>query len=108
MKTISIISPCFNEADNVRACYDAVQALFAKGAPLAKYRCEHIFADNASTDGTVGILRELAARPEDQGDPQRPQLRTLPPPISTRFAAATGEAVLVFARRFAGPARDDP
>ena len=61
MKTISIISPCFNEADNVRACYNSVRALFAKGGPLAKYRCEHIFADNASSDGTVEILRELAA-----------------------------------------------
>src|SRR3569832_933564 len=61
MKTISIISPCLNEADNVRACRSAVQALFAKGGPLAHYRCEHIFADNASTDGTAEILREIAA-----------------------------------------------
>ena len=50
MKTISIISPCYNEADNVRACSDAVKALFAKGGPLAQYRYEHIFADNASSE----------------------------------------------------------
>lgn len=61
MKTISIVTPCFNEADNAAACRDAVAELFASGGPLAGYRREHIFADNASTDGTQDILREMAA-----------------------------------------------
>jgi hypothetical protein len=30
--------------------------LFAAGGPLANYEREHIFADNASQDGTVAIL----------------------------------------------------
>src|SRR3569833_203118 len=96
MKTISIISPCFNEADNVRACYDAVKALFAKGGPLTEYRCEHIFADNASTDGTVEILRDLAA--------EEPAVKVI---LSARnfgrfrsnfsaLSAAPGSAVLAF------------
>ena len=109
MKTISIISPCFNEADNVRACYDAVKALFAKGAPLAKYRCEHIFADNASTDGTVEILRELAA--EDPSIKVILNARNYGPFRSNFNAlrAATGDAVLVFLPvDLAGPAGDDP
>jgi glycosyltransferase involved in cell wall biosynthesis len=59
-KRISIVSPCFNEENNVQACYEAVRALFDK--PLAAYEREHIFADNASTDRTVEILRRLAAR----------------------------------------------
>ncbi len=59
-KTISIVSPCFNEESNVQACYDAVRTLF--NDPLAAYEREHIFADNASTDRTVEILRCLAAR----------------------------------------------
>ena len=109
MKTISIISPCFNEADNVRACYDSVRALFAKGAPLAKYRCEHIFADNASTDGTVEILRELAA--EDPGIKvilQRPQLRALPLQFQ-RASRRDGRCrARLFTGRPSGPAGDDP
>lgn len=60
MKTISIVSPCFNEQDNVAECYETVKALF--DGELAGYRREHIFADNASTDRTVEILREIAAR----------------------------------------------
>ena len=95
-KTISIISPCFNEADNVRACRDAVKVLFAKGGPLAEYRCEHIFADNASTDGTVEILRELAA--EDPAVKVILNARNFGPFRSNFNAlrAATGDAVLVF------------
>lgn len=61
-KKISVVSPCYNEQDNVRACYEVVRALFERELP--GYEREHIFADNCSTDGTVAILRELAA-----GDP---------------------------------------
>ena len=60
MKRISIISPCYNEEDNVEACHKAVADLFAPGAPLASYEREHIFADNASEDSTADILRRLA------------------------------------------------
>ncbi|WP_332810724.1 glycosyltransferase family 2 protein [Sphingomonas sp.] len=59
MKKISIISPAYNEEDNVRACYEAVRTLFE--GPLAGYEREHIFADNASADATADILREIAA-----------------------------------------------
>jgi glycosyltransferase involved in cell wall biosynthesis len=62
-KRISIVSPCFNEEDNVRTCYDTVKALFE--TQLSNCEREHIFADNASTDRTVEILRELAARDFD-------------------------------------------
>ena len=42
----------------VRACYERVKEIFAKD--LSGYRLEHIFADNASTDKTVEILRAIA------------------------------------------------
>jgi glycosyltransferase involved in cell wall biosynthesis len=58
-KMISIMTPCFNEEQNVRACYEAVRAVFAKELPGYEY--EHLFIDNASTDRTVPILRELCA-----------------------------------------------
>jgi glycosyltransferase involved in cell wall biosynthesis len=59
-KKISIVSPCYNEEDNVQSCYDTIKALFESG--LAAYEREHIFADNASTDSTVEILRQFAAQ----------------------------------------------
>ena len=58
-KLISVVSPCYNEENNVRPCYEAVRDLFAEKLP--DYDFEHIFADNGSTDGTVRVLRELAA-----------------------------------------------
>ena len=60
MKTITVVSPCYNEEDNVENCYEVVKAIFAKDLP--NYRCEHVFVDNASTDKTVDILRGIAAR----------------------------------------------
>ncbi len=58
-KLISVISGCYNEEDNVRECYEQVKQVFQE---IGRYRYEHIFIDNASRDGTVAILRELAAQ----------------------------------------------
>ncbi len=58
MKLISIVTPCYNEEENVEECYRRVRDLFAG---LGQYRYEHIFIDNASQDKTVEILRRLAA-----------------------------------------------
>jgi polyisoprenyl-phosphate glycosyltransferase len=57
MKLISVLTPCYNEEENVREIYEQVRRVFAG---LQRYRYEHLFIDNASTDGTVTILRELA------------------------------------------------
>jgi glycosyltransferase involved in cell wall biosynthesis len=59
-KRISIVTPCFNESDNVGECHAAVRRLFAERLP--DYDYEHVFCDNASTDGTAAVLRELAAK----------------------------------------------
>lgn len=58
-RRLSVVTPCYNEELNVRACRDAVRRIFA--AELPDYDYEHIFCDNASKDGTVRILRELAS-----------------------------------------------
>jgi glycosyltransferase involved in cell wall biosynthesis len=55
---ITVLTPCYNEADNVRTLYERVRAVFQ---PLTGYTYEHLFIDNASTDATVAILREIAA-----------------------------------------------
>ena len=58
MKTVSVVTPCFNEVDNVVELYERIRAVIAS---LGIYQYEHIFIDNASTDGTVAELRRLAA-----------------------------------------------
>jgi glycosyltransferase involved in cell wall biosynthesis len=59
IRTVTVLTPCYNEAENVRALIERVRAVFQ---PLAEYDYEHIFIDNASTDETVTILRDIAAR----------------------------------------------
>jgi glycosyltransferase involved in cell wall biosynthesis len=63
VKTISIVSPCFNEEDNVAVCHATVKAIFEDKLP--GYRRQHIFVDNDSTDRTAAILREIAASDPD-------------------------------------------
>ena len=59
-KTISIVTPCFNEEASVRECYETIKRVF--DTQLPGYDREHIFCDNASTDTTVEILRGIAAQ----------------------------------------------
>jgi len=58
MKTISVVTPCYNEEGNVREVYERVRALMLR---LGRYRYEHLFIDNASRDNTFAILKEIAA-----------------------------------------------
>jgi glycosyltransferase involved in cell wall biosynthesis len=60
---ISVVTPCFNEEDNVaelgRQVREIMESLPARnGEP---YTYEHIFIDNASSDRTVEILRAICA-----------------------------------------------
>jgi glycosyltransferase involved in cell wall biosynthesis len=57
MKLISIVTPCYNEEGNVEELYSRVKNVMA--SQLSHYRYEHIFIDNASTDNTVNILKEI-------------------------------------------------
>jgi glycosyltransferase involved in cell wall biosynthesis len=55
---ISVLTPCFNEEDNVEPLYHRIKAAFAL---LPGYRYEHVFVDNASTDRTVERVKRLAS-----------------------------------------------
>jgi glycosyltransferase involved in cell wall biosynthesis len=57
MRLISVITPCYNEAENVRDVYEQVRKVFDD---FPQYSFEHIFIDNASKDATVAILRDIA------------------------------------------------
>jgi len=58
MKSISILTPCYNEEANVEELYVRVRAVMTD---LGRYRYEHIFIDNHSSDRTVEILKGIAA-----------------------------------------------
>tara|TARA_Y200000002_G_C22626357_1_gene640453 strand:+ start:258 stop:1217 length:960 start_codon:yes stop_codon:yes gene_type:complete len=55
MKKISVITPTFNEEDNVSLMVEAISSVAKKEK---NYAFEHIFIDNASTDKTVDKIKE--------------------------------------------------
>lgn len=58
MKKISIFTPCYNEEKNVFALCMAVKKVMSN---MTQYEYEHVLSDNASTDQTWEILKELAS-----------------------------------------------
>ena len=58
-KTISVMIPCYNEEENVRAICEAVREQMIDCCSAYDY--EILFIDNKSTDGTRRILQELCA-----------------------------------------------
>lgn len=56
---ISITSPCFNEEGNIEELYRRVVKVMGT---LLEYDFEYVFIDNASTDQTAEILREIARK----------------------------------------------
>lgn len=92
-KLISIISPCYNEQDNIAPCYETVRDIFARYLP--DYDYEHIFADNASLDASLDELRRIATA--DRRVKVIANARNYGPFRSTFNAlqAARGDAVLV-------------
>ncbi len=58
-KLISIVSPCFNEEENMGELYARLLLIICN---YQKYDFEIIFIDNCSTDNTRQLLRELAVQ----------------------------------------------
>ncbi|MDR1739237.1 MAG: glycosyltransferase family 2 protein [Bacteroidales bacterium] len=59
MKKISILTACYNEEENIEILYKEVKKQMDM---LTNYEYEHVFIDNASTDRTVEILKNIAAQ----------------------------------------------
>ena len=57
-KLISIVTPCYNEEGNVEELHRRIAAQMEQ---FPHYDFEHIYIDNASTDGTVATIRRLAS-----------------------------------------------
>lgn len=99
-KLISLISPCFNEADNIEELYLRVSAVMDA---LPQYKFEYVLIDNASTDGTQEKLRAIAGRD--------PRVRVI---VNTRnfghirspywgFLQTRGDATILFASDLQDP-----
>lgn len=58
MREVTILVPCFNEEAVLEAFYEAVRSVTA-GLPAYGFR--FLFVDDGSQDGTLAILRRLAA-----------------------------------------------
>ena len=56
---ISIVTPCYNEEENVEVLHLQIVEAMTK---MPEYEFEHIYIDNASTDQTLPILRQMAAK----------------------------------------------
>ena len=59
MKHITVVTPCFNEEENVDAVYNETRRIFSM---LPQVTYDHLFIDNASTDTTVSKLRAIAEK----------------------------------------------
>lgn len=57
-KLISIVTPCYNEEENIDELHQRIVAVMA----TLPYDYEHICIDNASTDGTVRKIRDITAQ----------------------------------------------
>lgn len=57
-KLISIVTPCYNEIENIDELSNRIRAVME----TLPYDYEHIFIDNASTDGSAKKIKEIAAQ----------------------------------------------
>ncbi|MGI4815433.1 MAG: glycosyltransferase family 2 protein [Janthinobacterium lividum] len=60
-KLISIVAGCFNERDNIAELHARITAAMLQ---MPQHDYEIILIDNASTDGTVDVIREIASQDE--------------------------------------------
>ncbi len=56
-KLISIVTPCYNESENIEELYSRIAGVMR----VLPYDYEHICIDNASTDDTVSKLKRMAS-----------------------------------------------
>ncbi|MFN7684430.1 MAG: glycosyltransferase family 2 protein [Oligoflexia bacterium] len=60
MPKISVVTPCFNEEENVFEMCARIRALFE--SKLRDFDYEHIWIDNASTDRTVELIKQACSQ----------------------------------------------
>jgi glycosyltransferase involved in cell wall biosynthesis len=97
---VTVMTGCFNEVENVRELYVQIRDVM-EDQPGYEYR--HLFIDNASTDGTGDVLREMAA--EDSRVQVIINTRNFGPTRSPyhAFLNAEGDAVIPTVADFQDP-----
>lgn len=100
MPLVTVMTGCFNEVENVRELHAQIRDIM-EAQPGYEYR--HLFIDNASTDGTGDVLKELAA--EDSRVQVIINTRNFGPTRSPyhAFLTATGDAVIPTVADFQDP-----
>ena len=58
-KTINILLCTYNEEGNIDELYNRLSKIVAK---IPKYNFEYLFVDNASSDGTVKKIKQIAKK----------------------------------------------
>lgn len=56
MKLISIVTPCFNESENISELYERIKNVINNEK---NYAFEIIFIDNSSTDNSVSLIKDI-------------------------------------------------
>lgn len=88
--TLSVVIPCYNEAETLETCVEHVRAI--AGPDLA---LDVIIVDDCSTDGSAEIARRLEAGHDDVRVFQHPVNRGKGAALHTGFAEARGDFVAV-------------
>ena len=83
---VSIVIPTYNERENVRPLYDAIRSSLA-----GQWRCEIIFVDDSSPDGTAEEIRRLPTQHLPVKLLQRPAKLGLGSAVVEGFQAAQGD-----------------
>lgn len=63
MKTITVMVPTYCEEQNIMVLYERTKKVFRES--LSGYKCQILFVDNCSTDGTRDIIRSLCNQDKD-------------------------------------------
>lgn len=93
-KTISIITPCYNEEEGISICYETIKKIFC--TTLKDYNYEHIFCDNASTDKTLFILKQIAEQDKNIKIIVNSRNFGILKNTYNGVTSATGDAILLF------------
>jgi glycosyltransferase involved in cell wall biosynthesis len=93
-RIISVITPCFNEGVRVIECSKIINKIFAEELP--EYKLEHIFCDNASSDNTQELIKELCRQKDTTKAIFNSRNFGILPNTYNGVMAATGDAVIMF------------
>src|SRR4030042_6790016 len=73
MASVDIVIPVYNEEHVLAESLAALRKFLAQSASGGAHQYRIVVADNASTDGTLGVAQGLAQKHADVASPHTPQ-----------------------------------